>query len=70
MGKIASTFASGLLYTKKDYLTILKKDPYFDIMYLLEENEDGFIRERREVRDWFYKQFRDLDKKCMVCLDN
>jgi len=70
MTKISSTFASGLLYTKSDYMNILKKDPYFDIMYLLEENNDGFIREKKEVRDWFYTQFRQLDKKCMVCLDS
>ncbi len=70
MSKISSTFASWLLYTKADYLNILKKDPYFDIMYLLEENEDGFVREKKEIRDWFYNQFRQLDKKCMVCLDS
>ena len=70
MDKISSTFASGLLYTKADYMNILKKDPYFDIMYLLEENEDGFVREKKEIRDWFYNQFRQLDKKCMVCLDS
>ena len=70
MDKISSTFASGLLYTKADYINILKKDPYFDIMYLLEENEDGFVREKKEIRDWFYNQFRQLDKKCMVCLDS
>ena len=70
MNKVSSTFASWLLYTKADYLNILKKDPYFDLMYLLEENEDGFVREKKEIRDWFYNQFRELDQKCMICLDS
>ena len=59
-----------MLYIKKDYFTILKKDPYFDIMYLLEENDDSFIREKRQIRDWFYKQFKELNKKCMVYSDD
>jgi len=38
--KIYSTFASGLLYTKSDYNTMLKKDPYFDLLYYLKEDKD------------------------------
>jgi hypothetical protein len=36
MSKIYSSFASGLLYTKKDYNKILQKYPELDILYMLE----------------------------------
>lgn len=70
ISKISSTFASGLLFTKKDYNIMIKKYPWLDILYMLEESDDTFIRESKKTRDTFYKMFKDLDKKCMICLDN
>jgi hypothetical protein len=67
--KVSSTFVSGLLYTKQDYKTILKKYPDLDILYFLEEDDGVFIRESRKVRDFFYNLFRQLDKECFICLD-
>lgn len=67
---IASTFASGLLFTKRDYNTILKKYPDLDILHLLELENDDFYREAREVRDNFYTMFKDLDNNCLLCLEN
>ena len=72
MSKISSSFASGLLYTKKDYNVMLKKYPKLDVLYRLQEeknNPDWFIRENREIRDYFYNLFRELDEKCFICLD-
>jgi len=67
--KIYSTFASGLLYTKSDYNTMLKKDPYFDLLYYLKEDKDWFVRENEEVRKFFYDLFSKLDENCKICLD-
>jgi len=67
--KVSSTFVSGLLYTKSDYKNILKKYPKLDILYRLQEEKDGFIRESREQRTFFYELFSSLDKSCFICLD-
>jgi hypothetical protein len=40
MSKISSSFASGLLYTKKDYNTMLRKYPKLDILYRLQREKD------------------------------
>ena len=69
MKKVSSTFVSWLLYTKSDYNNILKKYPKLDILYRLREEDWVFIREKREMRDYFYNLFRDLDKECFICLD-
>lgn len=69
MKKVSSTFVSWLLYTKWDYNNILKKYPKLDILYRLKEEKDGFIRENRKMRDFFYNLFRELDEKCFICLD-
>jgi spore photoproduct lyase len=69
MKKVSSTFVSWLLYTKWDYNNILKKYPKLDILYRLKEEKDWFIRESREMRNFFYNLFSDLDKKCFICLD-
>ncbi len=69
MNKISSTFVSGLLYTKSDYNNILKKYPKLDILYRLRQQDDLFIRESKETRDFFYNLFETLDKKCFICLD-
>ena len=69
MKKISSTFVSWLLYTKSDYNVMLKKYPKLDILYRLQEEKSWFIRENREMRDFFYKLFMELDKKCFICLD-
>ena len=69
MKKVSSTFVSWLLYTKSDYNNILKKYPKLDILYRLQEEDGVFIREKREMRDYFYNLFRDLDKECFICLD-
>ena len=69
MKKISSTFVSGLLFTKSDYNVMLKKYPKLDILYRLKEEKNWFIRESREMRDFFYKLFNTLDDKCFICLD-
>ncbi|MDD5769997.1 MAG: hypothetical protein PHE25_03445 [Candidatus Gracilibacteria bacterium] len=70
--KVYSVFIGGLLYTKEDYNKIIKKEPYLDLLYKLEDSRDGFVRENREVRDYFYKLFDEFLKgqKCNRCLDN
>lgn len=69
--KISSVFIGWLLYTKEDYNKILKKEPYLDVLYKLEDTKDGFMREKREVRDFFYELFDSFiqDQKCNRCLD-
>lgn len=69
--KISSIFIWGLLYTKDDYNKILKKEPYLDLLYSLEDTNDWFVREKREVRDFFYRLFDEkiTGKKCNRCLD-
>ena len=69
--KISSVFIGGLLYTKEDYNKILKKEPYLDVLYKLEDTKDGFMREKREVRDFFYELFDSFiqEQKCNRCLD-
>jgi len=69
ISKIYSTFSSGLLYTKEDYNIMLKKDPYFNLLYYLQEEDDGFVREKKEVRKFFYDLFLSFDKNCKICLD-
>lgn len=68
--KIHSVFIWGLMYTQEDYVKILKKQPHLDILYSLEKGNDGFVREKREVRDWFYTLFWNKISKCNVCLDS
>lgn len=70
ISKINSTFASGLLYTKKDYNKIISKYPDLDILHMLELWDDLFYRESRKVRDDFYTMFKKLDNKCLLCLEN
>ncbi len=70
MEKIASTFVSGLLYTKDDYKKMLKKMPNLDVLYFLEEEDEYFVRESRKARDFFYDLFSQLDKQCFICLDS
>ncbi len=69
--QISSVFIGGLLFTQKDYNTLLKKEPYFDLLYKLENSNDGFYRENEQVRDWFYALFDELlqEQKCNRCLE-
>lgn len=69
--KVYSVFIGWLLYTKEDYNKMLKKEPHLDILYKLEDSKDGFVRENREVRDYFYNLFDGLikEQKCNRCLD-
>lgn len=67
---ISSTFASGLLYTKKDYNKILSKYKDLDILHMLELWNDDFYRESKKVRNTFYKMFKELDNNCILCLEN
>lgn len=68
---IYSVFISWLLYTKKDYNKILEKKPYLDILYKIEDSNDWFVREKREVRDFFYNLFDEyINVKCNRCLDD
>ena len=69
MCDINSTFASGLLYTKKDYNKILSKYKDLDILHMLELDNDWFYRESKKVRDTFYTMFKNLDEKCILCLE-
>ncbi len=70
MDKIYSSFASGLLYTKKDYNTMQKKYPTLDILYMLDLENDDFYRESKAFRDEVYAMFKELDKGCIFCLEN
>ena len=67
---INSTFASWLLYTKKDYNKIFSKYPDLDILHMLDLDNDWFYRESKKVRENFYKMFKNLDNKCILCLEN
>ncbi len=67
--KIHSSFASGLLYTKEDYNKIFKKYPKLDILHRLKIENDWFVRCDRDMRNFFYNLFKDLDKNCMICMD-
>lgn len=68
---IHSVFIGWLMYTHEDYNKILKKQPFLDVLYSLEKNDDGFMREKPQVREWFYKKFQEKlwKQKCNVCLD-
>ena len=68
--KIYSSFASGLLYTKKDYNKILQKYPELDILYMLELENWDFYRESKKFRTEVYEMFKRLDKRCIFCLEN
>lgn len=70
ISQISSSFASGLLYTKRDYNTMLKKYPSLDILHYLNLEDDDFYRESREVRNTFYSMTKALDQKCILCLEN
>lgn len=68
---IYSVFIGWLLYTKWDYNKIISEDKYLDILYTLENSEDWYMRESREVRDYFYELFDSMiiQKECNRCLD-
>lgn len=70
MSKIYSSFASWLLYTKKDYNKILQKYPDLDILYMLELENSDFYRESKVFRNEVYSMFKKLDKNCIFCLEN
>jgi len=69
MQNIYSSFAAWLLFTKQDYKVMIKKYPSLDILYYLDLETDNFYRESKEVRDWFYKEIKKIDKKCLLCLE-
>ena len=54
---------------KKDYNKILSKYKDLDILHMLELNNDWFYRESKKVRDTFYTMFKNLDEKCIFCLE-
>lgn len=70
ISRIASSFASWLLYTKRDYNVILKKYPQLDILHYLSLEDDDFYRESKSVRENFYKMTKELDQRCILCLEN
>lgn len=70
ISKIYSSFASWLLYTKKDYNKMLQKYPDLDILYMLELENDDFYRESKVFRNKIYTMFKEFDKRCIFCLDN
>lgn len=69
---IYSIFIGWILFTKEDYKTLLKKQPYMDVLYKMSYENDGFYRQDREVRDYFYSLFlqRIQWKKVNVCFDS
>lgn len=69
VNKTYSSFASWLLYTKKDYNKILSKYKDLDILHMLELDNDWFYRESKKVRDNFYSMFKKMDNKCILCLE-
>lgn len=69
ISKTYSSFASWLLYTKKDYNKIFSKYKDLDILHMLELDNDWFYRESKKVRDTFYTMFKKLDEKCILCLE-
>lgn len=69
MEKIYSSFASWLLYTKKDYNKMLQKYPDLDILYMLQLENSDFYRESKKFRNEVYEMFKKLDKKCIFCLE-
>ena len=70
ISKIYSSFASWLLYTKKDYNKMLQKYPDLDILYMLKLENDDFYRESKVFRNKIYMMFKEFDKRCIFCLDN
>jgi spore photoproduct lyase len=72
MQKVHSVFIGGLMYTYEDYQKILRKEPNLDLLYRLKRDKDGFVREKKEVREYFYQLFGDMlgKEKCNICLDN
>ena len=70
ISKIYSSFASWLLYTKKDYNKMLQKYPDLGILYMLELENDDFYRESKVFRNKIYTMFKEFDKRCIFCLDN
>lgn len=69
ISKIYSSFASWLLYTKKDYNKMLQKYPDLGILYMLELENDDFYRESKVFRSKIYTMFKEFDKRCIFCLD-
>ena len=67
--KISSIFISGLLYTKRDYSSILKKHPDLDVLYMLEKSDDDFYRVSEEIKREFYEMFSKMDGRSRVCLE-
>lgn len=69
MEQIFSSFAGGLLFTQSDYKKMLIKEPNADFLYRLESSQDGFWREKKQVRDDLYALFQDYIDNCFICLD-
>jgi len=57
---VYSIFIGGLLFTEGDYKNIFKKQKDMDILYKMKKEEDGFYRQERDIRDWFYKNFSEM----------
>lgn len=69
MDEINSCFVSWILFTKDDYKTFLKKDPYFDLLYYLRQENDWFVRTDKKFREYLYGLFKDLYNDCKICLE-
>lgn len=70
--KIYSIFMWWILFTKHDYKELLKKQPYMDVLYKMDYDQDGFYRQSKEVREWFYNTFSEKVswKQVNVCFDS
>ena len=71
--KVHSFSVGSLLFTKEDYKVIMKKNPWFDMLYSIHQKDstDGFIRFPLKIRTDFYKLFREFlpKEKTSICLD-
>lgn len=70
LSKVNSIEIWGLLYTKEDYMKILKKDVWSDFLYRLDDEDWEFIRSPREFRNNIYNLFFEKLNKFNICLDN
>ncbi|EKE27993.1 MAG: hypothetical protein ACD_3C00111G0010 [uncultured bacterium (gcode 4)] len=68
--KINSVSVWSLLYTKDDYLKILKKEKDSDYLYRLTAFDDSFIRAPVAFRNEIYALFKEKLEHFNICLDN
>ena len=72
MNDIYSIFIGWLLFTSSDYKMLLRKQPDLDVLYKMKSEKDGFYRQEKDIRRWFYETFTQeiWDKKVSICFDS